>query len=83
MERASKEVIKVWLGQAQKKSCTHLMVVCDDFDFNDYPVFITSGMDVTKEYEHRHSKNMQRVMEVYNLSMDIKEQLKEHRAIHF
>jgi len=83
MQRASKQVIKVWLGQAQEKGCTHLMVVCDDFDFDDYPVFITSAMDVRKEYEDRHQKDMQRVMEVYDLNMDIEEQLREHRSIHF
>ena len=83
MEIASIEDIKRWLGQAQEKACTHLMIVCDTYDYSDYPVFITSAMDVTKEYENRHQKNMQEVMEVFNLSMDIEEQLREHRSIHF
>ena len=83
MSVTSVEIIKVWLKQAEKKGCTHLMVVCDDFDHSDYPVYIMPAMNVTKEYENKHRKNMSRVMEIYNLSMDIEKQLKEYRAVHF
>ena len=72
-----------WIERGKEAKATHLIVVCDTFDYDDYPVFVKPGQDAREVFEHYHGKNMQRVMEVYNLSMDIGEQLNEHRAMHF
>jgi hypothetical protein len=34
-------------------------------------------------YEKYRGRNMQKVMEVYNLSLPLKPQLEEYRAMHF
>ena len=84
MSAASKQDIRRWLGEAQsKEGCTHLIVVCDTFSFDDYPVYVSGNEDVCEIHAKFDGKDMQKVIEVYNLSFDIEKQLGEHRAIHF
>lgn len=69
-----------WLKQAKKNKATHMLVCTDTFDYSDYPVEVKIGDDVRKIYNEHNGPNMQKVMEVYNLSMDIEEQLNNPRA---
>lgn len=74
----TKDDIRGWLDSAPKDA-TYMVVVCDTFDYEDYPVYVTKGQkcaDVVAE----HSKNMQKVMEVYDLSTDLEKQLDAPRA---
>ncbi|KKM21264.1 hypothetical protein LCGC14_1637080, partial [marine sediment metagenome] len=73
----TREDIYNWLtceDDRRKPHHTHMLVVVDTFDYGDYPVFTDSVHEAISKY---HGSNMQRVMEVYNLSMDIDEQLNE------
>lgn len=79
----SRQEIERWIKRGKDQNATHVIVVCDTFDYEDYPVFVKEGQDVRKVFEAYSGKNMQRVMEVYNLSMDIQKQLNEHRAMNF
>lgn len=79
----TKEDIKIWIKIGQAQGATHLIVVCDTYDWDDYPVYVMPGQDAHKEFETRSGSNMQRVMEVYNLSKDIDKQLDLHRAMEF
>lgn len=54
---------------------THMIIVCDTYDWEDYPVYVTSDQNVHEIYEQHNEKNMQRVMEVYNYSLPSNEQL--------
>ena len=79
----SKEEIRGWLNEAKEAKAAFLVVVCDTYDWEDYPVQVgadASYTDVHKAIEHFHGPNMQKVMEVYDLSKDIEVQLKMHRA---
>lgn len=67
--------IREWLLQAKKEGATHMIVVCDTFDHDDYPVNVSRDEDVRKVHQKYDGVNMQRVMEVYNLRMDIEGQL--------
>ncbi|TSC59680.1 MAG: hypothetical protein LiPW15_700 [Parcubacteria group bacterium LiPW_15] len=58
----TKTTIARWLNQAKKDGATHLIVVCDTFDHEDYPVSVLPGKDVRKVYAEYDGKNMQRVM---------------------
>jgi len=71
----TKTDIERWLKEAPKNA-THMVVVCDTFDYEDYPVYVTEGQDVHR-VKSAYSGNMQRVMEVYNLKKNIKEQLSQ------
>ena len=74
--------IKGWLLRGKAKGATHVIVVCDTFDYSDYPVFISPDESVFEKYSKFQGKNMQRVMEVYDLSLDLDKQLGEVRAWH-
>jgi hypothetical protein len=60
-----------------------MLIVCDTFDWEDYPVYVEPTQDVKEVYERRHGRNMQKVMEVYKLSADMDEQLAEDRCFRF
>ena len=80
---ASMQDIRGWLAHGKAQGATHVVVVCDTFDHDDYPVFVMPGENVRKRTEEYNSKNMQRVMEVYSLALDIESQLGKHRAFHY
>lgn len=76
----TKADIKRWFKRGEEQRATHMIVVCDTFDHEDYPVFVSEEEDV-HEVESKYSgKNMQRVMEVYNLNTPIEEQIHLDRA---
>ena len=79
----TRDDIRSWLQRAKSEGATHVIVVCDTYDHEDYPVEVKPGEDVRKKFDEYNGKNMQRVMEVYNLSLDIDKQLLEHRAFNF
>ena len=79
---ASKQDIRKWLGNAHVNH-THMIGVCDTFDYEDYPVYVSDEEDIRECYEDNNNRNMRKVMEVYDLRIDIEHQLKEARAFHF
>lgn len=79
----TREEIRNWIKRGKKEKATHMLVVVDTFDYEDYPVFVKVGENVyTKEHEYNQSP-MQRVMEVYNLSKDIEPQLAQDRSFNY
>ena len=79
----SREDITELFTRGKKQKATHLIVVCDTYDHEDYPVFVTKKQDAKTEVTKRNGVNMARVMEVYNLSMDMETQLKEYRSFNY
>lgn len=79
---ATRDDIKYWLNNAKSKNATHLIVVCDTFDWEDYPVYVSADQSVRDVYFEYHMKNMQKVMEVYDLSLDLDMQINEYRSMH-
>jgi hypothetical protein len=78
----TKEEIKAWLENAKSKGATHMLVVCDTFDYEDYQVHVMPGESVEKAIEKYKNMSMSKVMEVYSLSLPIDTQLKEFRCWH-
>jgi hypothetical protein len=69
--------IRQWFTDGVSIGATHMIVVCDTYDWEDYPVYVHQGEDVRK-IEAKHSLragNMQKVMEVYDLRMDKEDQI--------
>lgn len=78
---ATKQDIRQWLKQAPK-GATHMAVVCDTYDWDDYPVYVMKGQDVQEKIaSYARGDNMQRLMEVYNLAMDHEKQLAANRVM--
>jgi hypothetical protein len=82
MERTTKEDIRGWLEFAKKMGYSHMIVMCDTFSHEDYPVYVGPGENV-REVAEKKSIDMQKVMEVYNLSMDLEEQLNQIRSFNY
>ena len=75
--------IRRWLNKGKKCGATHVIVVCDTYDWEDYPVYVAPDENVRKKYAEHNGPNMQKVMEVYSLKIDIEKQLSERRSFHF
>lgn len=72
----TQEDVNRWVAEAKKKNCTHLMVVCDTFEYEEYPVYIYPKGKKTYDYEHddieaarKHYREapMSRIMEVIEI----------------
>lgn len=80
LDVASKNDIREWLMSDKAKQADYMLSICDTFSFDDYPVFV-KRVELSGAIEN-YSKNMQKVMEVYDLHGDIEAQLDEERAWH-
>lgn len=74
----SRDEIKEWFEHGVENNNTHMIVVCDTWNYEDFPVFCKNNInDKINNYE---SNKDYRVMEVYNLSLNMEEQLNEARC---
>jgi hypothetical protein len=76
----TKDDIRGWFEAGVEQGATHMLVVCDTFSYEDYPVYVRPDQIMQVVYEEHDGPNMQRVMEVYDLRDDMESQLKERRA---
>lgn len=77
----TKEDIRRWLQRCNKDGCSHMAVMCDTFDWSNYPVGTYSEKEARELYDK--PGEMQKVIEVYDLSLDWDEQLSKHRVFNF
>ena len=77
---ASRKDIESWITEAQRQKASHLLIITDTFDYDNYPVFAHGKKDCQKKIKEYNSKNMQKVEEVYSVRRSIKKQLKENRS---
>jgi hypothetical protein len=76
----SKEDIREWVMAGFNYGATHVIIMCDTYDWEDYPKYVGPNEDVMTTVSNPGS--MQKVMEVYALHLDIEKQLNEFRAYH-
>lgn len=66
---ASKEQIEKWVREGTSKlGVTHVLIVCDTYDWEDYPVYVEKGQDVHTQAKYNNGPNMTKLMEVYSLT---------------
>jgi len=70
-----------WFKAGLKQGATHMCIICDTFDHEDFPRYVKPGED-PREVAGRVG-NMERLMEVYSLSQPMEAQLAEVRAFHY
>ena len=80
---ATKEDLKRWFDSALRQKATHMIVVCDTFDWDDYPVYVLTGEDVREKAKEFDGRNMQKIMEVYSMALPMDDQMAERRAFHW
>jgi len=78
----TKDDIREWFERGKAQGAGHLLVVCDTFSHEDYPVFCMPEESLPDKANQYHGPNMQRVMECYDLNKDMENQLAERRAFH-
>ncbi len=59
-----------WIERGKKQGATHLVIVCDTFDYEHYPVFVKPTDDVDMVRIHYNQKEMQKVMEIIPLPVN-------------
>lgn len=79
----SRPELIAWFNRGVEKEATHMIVVCDTFDHEDYPVYVPAGKNPRTEAAKYDGRNMQKIMEVYDLRLDRDEQMAEVRAFHY
>ena len=70
--RTSRADIESWFDEGVKQNKMYMLVLCDTYDYEDYPVFTTSTE--AAEARIKNPGEMQRVMEVYFLDMQTKQE---------
>ncbi|HTQ85410.1 MAG TPA: hypothetical protein VMI93_04305 [Candidatus Solibacter sp.] len=80
---ASQQDISLWFDRGVESNATHLIVVCDTFSYDDYPVYVGAEENVHQCIREIGTQEMQRVMEVYNLKLPKQPQLDEVRSFNY
>lgn len=80
---ATRADIVDWLQQGQKQGAAYMIVAVDRYDHDNYPIYFNENE--LNEFWERYDKlsrgeNMQGCDEVYDFSLSLDNQLKEHRA---
>ena len=76
-DHADRTLILNWLYEGQQLGASHMILVHDDFDSEDYPEFVYASRDedVREKHEIINDNPTLTVLGVYNLSMDFEEQV--------
>ncbi len=72
---ADREEIRGWIERGKAQGATHMIVMCDGFGNEDYPVYVSPAEAVREVLSEHTAHEMQRLMEVYFLNGDIEAQL--------
>jgi hypothetical protein len=75
-----KSDIDKWFERGIEYGDRWMLIVCDMFDYEHYPVFIKENSNFWEIYDEYNEINAQKIMEVYDLSLDKYLQLNTHRA---
>ena len=68
---ATREDIVRWVQEGAKTpDATHVLIVCDCYDYEDYPVVVVRGQDVRVVAAANNGPNMTKLMEVYSLTLN-------------
>lgn len=79
MAASSYAEIAGWFNKGVEDKKAFMAVWCDTYDYTDYPEYFDSAEDC-QEGINTNGQNMKRLMEVYDLSKDRKEQMDQHRC---
>lgn len=72
--------IREWLQIGLEEDVTHMVVVCDAFNYKDYPRFVKPDENIDKVLEDINNQNMQKVVEIYSYAKNLESQIKESRS---
>ncbi len=79
----TRDDIRNWLVRTEAKEASHMLVVYDSFSRKDYPVYVKKRQHVREIAARYDGKDMDYLMEVYNLSMDLEAQIAKLRSFNY
>jgi hypothetical protein len=79
----TKDDLSIWFDEGLAQGYTHLIVVCNTFSDEDYPLYVEAYEDVQLVVKANDGVNLQEVIEVYNLSVDKNCQLAQERSLNY
>lgn len=60
--------VEGWIQQGVAEGATHVISVCDTFDYVDYPVYVYHNQDINEKKKQYDGTNMQRINEIIDLA---------------
>lgn len=76
----TKQDIRNWFNLGSRAGASHLLIVLDEFSHEDFPVYAVDKDYLENLLEEFAKKDMYKVLEVYDLSLDREEQLASERC---
>jgi len=67
MDKTTKAMLEEWFDNGITQKATHMIVVCDTFSHENYPVYVKEDEDCREQAKRYDGVNMQRLLEVYDL----------------
>ena len=72
-----------YLTDGLEKGYSHMIMACDTWNYEDYPVYVNPTEDIYATVEKYQNMEYTKVMEVYSYSLDLETQLNQNRAWNF
>lgn len=76
----TKQTISKWFDDGVKDGQMFMFVMCDTYDWEDYPRYARTVEDA-KFVKLLYPSDMQKIMEIYDLRIDKQQQLNTHLNI--
>lgn len=64
---ATKEDVDRWIKTAIENGDRYVISVCDTFDWDDYPVYVPHGKNLSVERAKYDRVNMQKINEIFEI----------------
>lgn len=81
---ATRKDIEEWFAEAKQRKSAYLVIGHDQFSHENYPVFCKDAVACRDAVKARMGgTNMQRIDEIYDMSLPKKAQFDERRAYHY
>ncbi len=80
---ATRDDISEWFDAGVEAGATHMIIVCDTFDYSNFPKYVLPHQNVRELADKERFKTLQNVDEVYDLRMSKAAQFAERRAFHY
>lgn len=59
-----------WIQTAIQQNAKYIIVACDEFDYDDYPIFAQTKEEADKKIDECNKESMQRVMGLYDITIN-------------
>lgn len=76
---ATRNEISNWFDYGIEKGAAYMVVICDTYDYKDYPSFFYTANEVQRK--KAAPGDMQKIMEIYDLRDDKSSQMNARRAM--